>query len=146
MMDIRLFHLGIHRSYVSTLARINRSLHDAFEGAARAGDAEELEVILRPAKYSRGHLSAALLKVVRRLTRDNALRQSARVFRVTGFDPQSEKVEEVDVLNDKLIVTKRIVRLDQRTRALESGSAYHAIHEAYDELRDELTAAAGVLV
>jgi hypothetical protein len=144
LRDIRLMHLAIHRSYATTVARANRSLASAFNAAAEAGDAEEIDILLRPARYSRGWLSHELLRSVRQLARERGLREGARAFEVKGYDRATDSVEAVDILNDKLIVTKTIIRLDRRTRALDSADAYRAIEEAYAELRDHLLAAAGV--
>jgi len=48
------------------------------------------------------------------------------------------------LLNDKLIAKRHVVRLDERTRALDPDSAYAAIEDSYFELREHLEAAAGV--
>jgi hypothetical protein len=49
------------------------------------------------------------------------------------------------VLSDQLIVKKQIPLLeDTRPRALDPGSAYKAIEEAYGELEEQLITAAGV--
>ena len=142
--DLRLFHLKIHASYANVIAEADEDLGSAFKAAARAGQAEELEIILRPQAHSRGILSEGLLQTARWLGRRRDLREEASRFIVKGLDSQIDRVDEVDILKDQLISRKRIVLDDKRTRALDSESAYAAIEESYTELRAELTAAAGV--
>jgi len=54
---IRLFNLKLHAPYASVISQANLDLGSAFEAAAKVGEAEELEVILKPARYSQGTLS-----------------------------------------------------------------------------------------
>jgi hypothetical protein len=46
---------------------------------------------------------------------------------------------------DQLISHKRIVRVNERSRALDSRAAYEAISEAHDELKSELAEAAALV-
>ncbi len=142
--DIRLFQLKILASYATVVAQADRDLGAAFEAAKRAGQAEEIEIILGPRAYSRGHLASRILSVTRRLGRRADLRESTSRFVVKGFNRETQRVEIIDVLSDQLISRKQIVLEDPRTRALNRGSAYAAVEEAYAELRDELRAAAAV--
>lgn len=142
--DIRLLQLKIHASYADVVAEADQDLGSAFEAAARAGEAEELEIILRPRAHSRQALSTRLLQTVKRLAHSPGLRQESTHFLIRGYDSEVGRVETVDILRDHLISKKRIILQNERTRALDSGSAYHAIEEAYDELRDELRSAARV--
>jgi hypothetical protein len=145
LRDIRLLQLKIRASYAQILAQADQDLGSAFIAAARAGEAEELEIILRPRPYSRGRLSGRLLSAVRHLLQREDLRSEVSRFIVKGFNAATERVDLVDVLSDQLIVKKQIPLLeDTRTRALDPGSAYKAIEEAYGELEEQLITAAGV--
>ena len=144
LVDIRLLQLKIHASYADVVAEADQDLGSAFEAAARAGQAEELEIILRPRAHSRQALTNRLLETVKRLARGQELRQESSRFSIKGLDAETERVETVDILKDQLISKKRIILENERTRALDSESAYAAIDEAYNELRDKLLVAAGV--
>ena len=50
----------------------------------------------------------------------------------------SNRVETIDLLKKQLMSTKRIIRINERSRVLNSESAFQAIHEAYQELSKEL--------
>jgi hypothetical protein len=144
LSDVRLLELKIHAPYSDTVKAANKDLGAAFDAAARAGNAEEVTIILSPKARSRRQLSSRLLRTVRRLAVKRDLREEALRFRVRGLDELTERVETVDILRDELISTKRIVRADDKSRALDATSAYEAIQEAYDELRDQLRSAASV--
>jgi hypothetical protein len=70
------------------------------------------------------------------------MRENTKTFKVNGLDEQTARIEEVDVLRDQLVASKRIVRLDVRSRAVEDGAAYTAISQAYADLKSELEQAA----
>lgn len=144
LKDVRLFNLKITSSYSEIITQANKDLGSAFAAAARAGEAEDLEIILRPTRYSKGLLSNHLLLSARRLVKRQDLHDGASRFIIKGFDEGTGRVEQLDLLNDKLIAKKRIIRLDKRTRALDPDSAYTAIQKSYEELYVQLMIAAGI--
>lgn len=144
LQDVRIFDLKVHASYTETLSQLNDDLGSAFEAAARVGDAQEIHLVLQPQAYSRNSLSQRLLGIVRRLAGESHLRENATRFHIKGFDEGTGKVEEVDVLRDQLIAKRRMVRLADRTRAIDPDSAYASIQEAYEELKDDLESAASL--
>ena len=144
LQDIRLFHLKIRASYATIVAEADSDLGAAFGAAARAGSAQQLEIVLRPEKYSRDSLSRRMLDTVRRLIRRPDLRTEASKFQIKGVRSDTNAVEIVDVLRDQLITSKAIMRQSERGRALNKWAAYGAIEEAFDELKGDLISAAGV--
>ena len=144
LREIRMFHLKIRAAYAATVAQADRDLGAAFQAAARAGNAEELEIVLRPRKYSRNALADGMLRVARWLARRGDLRTEASKFEVRGVRADTGDIELVDVLRDQLIAREEILRQSRRGRALDSVSTYEAIERAFHELEDELTVAAGV--
>ncbi len=144
LADVRVLDLKIHASYASVVEQASQDLGNAFAAAARAGEAEIVELVLRPRPYSRGSLARRILSTVRTLGAREDLRENALRFVVRGRNGQTSSIEEVDVLRDQLISVKQIVRQDGRYRTLESESAYGAIEAAYEELSNEITAASAV--
>ena len=57
---------------------------------------------------------------------------------IQGKNPESQKVEELNVLQDALVRTAHIPRESQRSRALDSGEAFKAIRKAYEQVEDDL--------
>lgn len=144
LQEVRLLQLRIRPSYATTLGQADRDLGAAFEAAARVGDAEELEIVLRPRAHSRRSLGQRIIGTIRALTHRSDLRSNVSRFHVKGYDPETNRTELVDVLSDRLVATKRMVLEGPRTRAISATSAYSAIEEAYQELRSELVQAARV--
>lgn len=142
LREIRMFHLKIRSSYAATVEQADRDLGQAFAAAQRAGGAEELEIVLRPQKYSRNPLSNGILLAARNLVRRGDLRLEASKFAVKGVRADTGALELIDVLRDQLVVREEVMRQSERGRALESSSAFDAIERAYGALEEELTMAA----
>ena len=145
LREIHLFHLKIRASYAATISEADADLGAAFDAAERVSQAEELELVLRPRKYSRNPLAARLLHAARYLVHRPDLRDETSKFEVKGVRRDTGAVELVDLLRDQLVAREAIVRQSERGRALRSESAYRAIERAYGELEDELVLAASVV-
>jgi len=142
--EIRLFALKVKTSYLDELMDADRDLFRALKAAQRISKASEMEIVLGAKPRSHEWLDRATLGVANRLSRRANLRQEARKFVVKGFNRDTGEIDEIDVLSDELITTKRISRLRPRTRALDPESAYSAIELARRELGQDLNRAASV--
>lgn len=145
LRDIRLFHLKIRAAYAASVAEADRDLGAAFEAAARAGNAEELEIVLRPRKHSRNPLADRMLRVAQDLIRRPDLRTEASKFLVKGINTNTDAIDAIDILSDQLIAREEIMRQTPRGRALDHVSAYEAVERAYGRFEDQLVLAAGVV-
>lgn len=145
---IRVLRLKILRPFIARLEQADQSLHATFRAAMEAGEAEEFELVLKPAPYQREWIGQRLLTGVRRIAaivaNDTEAREEMGKFEVRGFNGETGGLETVDVLHDQLVSEKTVVRYDERSRAIRSDSAYAAIEEAYAELREDLELAAAV--
>jgi hypothetical protein len=72
------------------------------------------------------------------------LRNEVSQLEVKGFNETLGRSIEVDVLSDRFMVSKPMVRQDTQSRAVTQDSAYAAISEAYEELRNDLVQAAAL--
>jgi hypothetical protein len=142
--DVRLFQLKIRRSWVDAVRAADQDLGAAFDAAARAGEAEEVEIVLKSRAYSREPIAERLLQTARRLVGVEEVRSEAARFQLRGENAHTGRVETIDLLTDKLISSQQIVLASEQTRSLDSRSAYAAINRAYRELHDDLLIAAGV--
>jgi hypothetical protein len=144
LADIRLFALKIHASYTERIKQADEHLAAAFEAARHAGDADEIEIVIQPAKASRSTVMERLIRAAKTLTGYDDLRSESSRFIVKGRRDDIGRVDSIDLLRDHLIAKKQIVRLGGRSRALDMDSAYSAIISAYGELGAELRAAPSV--
>lgn len=144
LSDVRLFQLRIRKSYAEKIAGIDENLGAAFAAAAKVSDADEIEILLSPPRYSRAGIGKQLLNTVKRLVSLGGIHEQAQKLQIRGFDTKNRQIELVDLLSDKLIVRKEIIRQGSRSRALDSESAYAAIQSAYSEVQNELILARSV--
>ncbi len=85
-----------------------------------------------------------MLDLARSLSRRDDLREGVVQFEVTGLNGETGTIDLVDVLSDKLVARRQIVRQAGRGRGLDDASAYAAIDDAHRELEEELVRAASV--
>ena len=142
LTDVRMFNLKVRTSYLDTALQADESVGEMLRAARLAGEHYEVEVILRARPRSQEGLGGRFRALVARLARSATLRSEASRFVIQGFDPQLDRVEEIDILGDQFIVTKRIVLLNERTRALDPEAAFAAVDEAHRELREQRVEAA----
>lgn len=145
---LRLLQLKIRPSYSEIVEQANDSLGSAFTAAAAAvGDElKEVELILRAGRKKSSDLGQTIKNAVRWLARRGDLRENVSHFTVSGLDQDTQTTATLDLLSDKLVTSRKIIRQDQRSRALDDASAYDAIAQAYNELRNDLEAAAATEV
>lgn len=144
LTDIRLFDLKIHPSYANTIYQADQDLGAAFDAARRLGDTKQIEVVIQPSNTARTSILERIINTAKFLAKNSDLRTESSRFILKGKRDDTGKVEEIDLLRDHLIANKQIVRLNERSRALDMASAYDAICAAYEELGEELTASPGV--
>ena len=146
LTELRLLDLKIRASYSETIRDADTSLGDAFVANARVldGDTEEIRLVLQPAKDGRRGALRRLLNPLKTLLQRRELRENVARFQVKGKHDQSNKVETIDLLRDQLIARKQVMRLGERSRAINPDSAFAAIRAAHDELAGELRQAASL--
>jgi hypothetical protein len=143
---VRKLNLNVRRPYIAVIEEADASLGSALRAAEAASHADCVGIYLEPEPYQRRNLDDGMLGLLRRLAPRTDLRENARTLKATVIDEQTGRAEEVDLLRDELISQKKILRQHDRTRVLLSEDAYAKIEQAYTELRDDLTAAASVIV
>ena len=145
LREIRLMKFDILPTYIEAVRQSDQSLAEAFDANANVlGGAQTLHLTLEPDTQRRTNSLNRLLAPLRELIGDTSKREGITCLQVRGRCEDSGKVETIDLLKDHLIMRKGIVRMNPRSRALDTDSAIQAIREAYDELRPELEAAASI--
>lgn len=148
LQEIRLLTLAVRPSWLSRMTQANESLSDAFSAAHQLLDDPNgvVTITLKTPRYSRGWLPDKVLTYAKDIVRTPGWRDGLERFRVKGYNPNAARIEELDLLNDKLIAKRTILRQDDRSRALDPDSAYAAIESAYEELKSEIALAAAVSI
>jgi len=143
--DIRLFDLRIRPSYISVIKEADQDLGSAFEANRKVfqneDDGNEIQIVLHSGKSSRKLITEKIINVVRSIVGREDLITEASRFKLKGMNNETGRVEHIDLLHEQLISQKQILKLNEKSRALDTSDAYNAIHSAYDELREQIESA-----
>ena len=143
--DLRVLEMTITPAYADIVRQADGSMGDAFEANARLLESPRgLSLVLKSERVAAGGFLGRMGGVLRELLNSDSIREGALRLRARGYCNDTHIVDTLDLLSDKFISTKAIVRMNTRSRALVPGAAFQAIREAYGDLRDELEFAAGV--
>ena len=147
LTDLRLLEISVLPSIVEITRQSDDSLADALEANARAVETPKtLQAILKPLENAQTSFLSRKRGPLKEMVGNESLREGSAKFQVRGKCADSGRVETIDLLKDQLISTQGIVRMNERSRALNPDSAFEAIRESYELLKDELEEAAGVSV
>jgi len=142
LAGLRLMTIRVSTSSIALVEKMNSDLGAALTGLSTASKAEDIELTLR----AKGDLAQRLMNTVKKLTANATFREDAKRLFVKGERADTEKLDEVDLLADALVVKKVINRAHGDSNALNSMSAFNAIEEAYNENRADLERAAGAQI
>ncbi len=143
--EVRVLDMSIRPAFIEIVRQADESLSDAFNAAAQViGASESVQLVIKFEKKGRLEALGRFLNIARKLLGRNEFRENADRFQLRGKCVDTNRVETIDLLKDRLISTKRIVRMNERSRALNPESAFQAIREAYQELREDIHAAPGI--
>lgn len=144
--EIRLFDLEIRRNWLEEVAAASPALGRIFRGAFRAGQPQLARVILKPEGRNKGWLDRSILGAARNISRRSDLSTGATKFEVVGRNRSTLALEDIDVLREHLVARKAVIKQGALNRAINSSDAYRAIEEAYEEMKNEIVAAAGIAI
>lgn len=145
LTEMRLFELKVHPSYIAAIRQADDSIADALEANRRMLDSpESVQIVARPSVVGRESTLRRFIGPVKELLSRDDLRANSDHFKVSGKRRDTGRVDTIDLLNAHLITSKRVVRVSERSRVVESSSAFEAILEAHDELADEIAVASAV--
>ncbi|HEY6731545.1 MAG TPA: hypothetical protein VI039_11020 [Solirubrobacterales bacterium] len=141
--DLRVFSFRAKRSMIDTVAKADKSLADALKATANIGEADEVQIILRPKAFSRDSIGHKFIQIARKMSKRSDLRQIASEFKVQVTEPGKASVA-IDLLGDHFIADARILKQTKNGRALDSEDAFAKIEEAHAERQQELERAAAL--
>jgi len=135
---LTVLQLRVMASYADNIEQVDANLAAALKSAYRAGETDDVELILRASDSSHGWLAERLLSALKMLSKRPEIRDEAEKFIVTGYNDERQSFVELNLLSDKLVISRQILKLDPRSRALNPRSAFDAIISAYNEVKDEI--------
>ncbi|MBI5297685.1 MAG: hypothetical protein HY869_19570 [Chloroflexi bacterium] len=138
---LRMIRLKLRSSHSDAISSIDDGLGEALKATymAVSGDGDlDMDIILKAAKRSKGWLADHLNDVVKRLYKKPDIRYDVEKLVIKGYDAEKQKNVTLDLLSDKLIIKREILRMGYKSKGLNPNSAFRAIASAYEELKDEL--------
>ena len=144
--EIRLLEIKAHRGFASVLRAASLSLSSTFSATEElllGGD--EIAISMKIAPSNRRGTCHRFIDELKSIVRNPNARDHMRSGVVRGRCNDSGRVETVDLLRDKFIVDARVVRLNERTRAVDERSIIGEIEMAYEKLKDQLESATSVV-
>lgn len=147
LQNFRLFRMRINQSAIELVKDIDQGLGSAFgEMLNIASSDHEAEIMVKG--KGRRSLPNAITDMVKRLIvpelYDSNSPTKALNFEIGGTNRETNHLDIVDLLSEKLISKKQIKLANTRDRILDNGATFDAIEDAYDELKDQLVNAASV--
>lgn len=142
---IRLLRLRTRASSAGFMANLDKDVNEALGAAFRVGGTEDAEIVLRSKRSRNASLAQSLISGLKSLVARPDLPEHFETLKVRGRNAETGALENLDLLSDKLVTTRKIMRIDDRYRVLDSDSAYAAIESAYNELQEEISIATEIL-
>lgn len=139
LSGIVLARFKFQKPAMPTIEKAGRSLGAGFREMLRVSGSDEMEVVLRKKKGK--FLSKEIFSAVLRLAADSRTYEEFTKLRVEGDNRETEAREEVNILNDQLILTRRTLRTDAKSRAVKTESAFIEIESAFHEVSKRLGSA-----
>jgi hypothetical protein len=133
--DIRVFHAKIHPSNESRRAAQEAGLKGVMDTASEFGADVYAEIRLRADPGDARFTNR--VKGLLRTWRDSAENPSDFLVAadIAGKNPETDKVEPLNVLNDALVRVAFIERQSARSRALDTDAAFEAVWQAYRQVK-----------
>ena len=144
--DIRLIDIKIRPHYLTRIEEADIGLADAFKANEQLHrNPDALSLVIQPSREDQESMWYRLREALRYIVRLEPTESDISKFKIRGRFSDTGRVDTIDVMNDHLVSTRRVVKQSARGRAVDSTSAYEEIELAYVELKDEIAAAVDLL-
>ncbi|ADD02673.1 hypothetical protein TthWC1_1683 [Thermoanaerobacter thermohydrosulfuricus WC1] len=141
LKEIALLSIEVRRNGVFVLQQLDENLYKAFEAAASFSEAETVEIVLRKKRYVKkgfiiDQIEQFKKRIINILSNQSNREQFLKFKGSAYFEDSGQYLKTFDFLEDKMIGTKKVLLIDEKSKKVDSNSAYSAIEEAYNELYD----------
>jgi hypothetical protein len=144
LTDLRLVRLRLGRSYVDLLEQAGQSVADSIGAMLDHTEGRSLEIVIKPERGRNRTLSQRALGWVQSIAGMPRTKEGAETFVVRGKDGHTDHVETFDLLRDKLVSSRQVVRQHSRHRGVDPDAMLDEIARAYVELEPAIARAAGL--
>ncbi|GAB7049388.1 hypothetical protein [Catenuloplanes indicus] len=143
---VRTFEMKVRRAHIETIRSMHAKTGEALDSLARGSEADTIGIMLGPRPWQKDNLGQEIMAFIRNMVRRPDLREIVVQFKAALLEEGSDRPDEVNLLQDHLISSRKILRIGERSRVLDSDDAYRNIQDAYAALRQDLLSAPSVSV
>jgi hypothetical protein len=143
---VRAFEMKVRRAHIETIMSMHAKTGEALDSLARGSEADVIGINLGPRPWQKDNLGESIMSFIRNMVRRPDLREIVVQFKASLLEEGSDKPDEINLLQDHLISSRKILRIGERSRVLDSDDAYRNIQDAYTTLRQDLLSAPSVSV
>ncbi len=141
--NLSILHFRLRRADADLLREADEGgLGAGFKATIEQLQAPLVELVLRSPVYSRTTLVNPFLNLAKALAKHPKTRETFDILKVKGYNEETHRSEELDLLKDALISSQYIIKQGPRRRSLNSQNVYEAINTAYTQLREDIERAA----
>lgn len=145
LQEIRLLDIKASRGIASVLEDASSSLASTFSATERlitGNDCITIRMSISPS--NRRSALQRFINDLRSIVRTPDILAYMKKGSVRGKCVDSGRVETVDLLQDQFVVDAKVVRLNERTRAVDERSMIEQIERAYAGLKSQLESATSI--
>jgi hypothetical protein len=136
--DIRVLHVKLLPSMVTREQMKGAGLAGVLDAAKNFDAKVYADLTLRSERFDDG-LTAKAKDLIRQFKRNKEDPSTVfAAFGIEGHNPETRRVDDLNLLNDALQRTVTIPRENARSRALDSPAAFAAIRVAYGQVKSDL--------
>lgn len=141
--SLSLFQLKVKSVVLDEVRQASETVAGLLENIADYNGVETIEIRVGTRARTDDVLDGRILRGIRSFVRNFTEWGSVKKMTVKGTDGETGRDVEIDLLSEHLMSQQQVVRIGERSRAVQSESAYGAIDAAARELHREIMAAIG---
>ncbi len=142
MAEIRLVSMMVSKKHIEAIADLDHNLYVGFKSAAKVGESQEVEIILRPVPngrkpvFSKDSLTS-IVDQIKSFGKKHHINEVFDSFKMNALDTRTAKYHEFDMLKDKCVSEVKTMKQNSG-RAVDSDDIFEKMTEAYIKNRDDL--------
>lgn len=135
-----LSHLNIKvkSSIIDEIRQANETVAGLLENIADYNGIENIELKIGSKTRTSESLDGRILRGLRSFYRNFTNWSDVKKMTVKGIEEQTGRNIEMDLLSEHLMSKQQVIKVGERSRAIQSESAYRAIENAATELQDQI--------
>lgn len=140
LTDLRMMRLEVRPAYSSRLRQTDAAIADAVDAQGNVlGDSPVAIVEAKLRTRSQQETALSRLKNgILAMIHEPDFSEQVSTFKLKGKSDHTGRVEEIDILADRIVTRRSFVKQDSNHKALDPDDAARVIRDAYNDIEDEI--------